>query len=117
MSGYEGSWNKGTWTLHGQLPTIQSKAKEVKAVLTADRWHRSGPEPQLVTKMIHMPRFSSVLQYTLAKHPEHMIATRDGNSQKDLRPTYPYTGTMKESHHVVSFNNKSMVFMLYLLHS
>lgn len=34
----------------GILLTL-SKAKEVKAVLAADRSHRYGPEPQLAMKM------------------------------------------------------------------
>lgn len=80
MTGFGGSWDKGTWTLQGQLPTIKPKAEAVKAVLAADRSHRRGPEPQVVTKKVHLPRVSSV-QYALAKYPEYVTATRVGSSE------------------------------------
>lgn len=57
MTGFGGSWDKGTRTLQGQLPTIKSKAEAVKAVLAADRSHRYGPEPQPVTKKVHLLEF------------------------------------------------------------
>lgn len=106
-------WSRGIWTLHRQLPAIESKAKKVKVVLVGDRSHRHGARATAGNK-----NRCTCLEYPLCNkyYPRDIMimATRAGSSSKtcNLQPSHTVAQLTSPSN---LFIKRSVVFILHIL--